>query len=243
MNEPRDVVVGESGPAGAVAARPVVDASGQRRLLARAHGRVEDVPDRRATAAYADRHGPGGEPGPLGRHARRVVTLDDGWAWFIPISPTRAGVGGAVRDRERLGEEDAARVVDPILSGGVDFAIRGAANAAVGVARALAGEAAALAACGPRLAERGSRVPAPGPALVRQQPLGAGLLLGGAPGAGGRRGEHPAPGLRVPHPRGRAADAPLAIFDDGQVREMFQARGVDRRRQGAAIRRRGGGEA
>jgi flavin-dependent dehydrogenase len=158
----------------------VLDASGQHCLLGRAFGVVEDIPDMRATATYAYFDGGGGVPGPLGRHVQLVVTVPDGWIWYIPVSPTRTSVGVVVRERARMAPDrffrileeaglpalgtyvedeglrfvrdwsyacqrtagpgwmllgDAACFVDPILSGGVDFAIRGAANAALNVLR------------------------------------------------------------------------------------------------------------
>lgn len=159
----------------------VIDASGQRALLGRHFDLHRPVTDLRATATYAYFDGAGGVPGPLGRHVQLVVTIPEGWAWFIPISATRTSVGVICHSRERLSlqrfEEllaeanlpletatrvegpqdglrfvrdwsfyhsrfhgknwflvgDAACFVDPVLSGGVDFAIRGAANAALAI--------------------------------------------------------------------------------------------------------------
>ncbi len=172
-------------------ARFVVDASGQRCLLGRALGLTTDVPDMQATATYAYFDGAGGISGPLGRHVQLVVTVPDGWVWFIPVSADRTSVGVVVRERARMTRDrfqaliaqadlplagareigsslnfakdwsfahrhvtgpgfilvgDAACFVDPILSGGVDFAVRGACNAALAILTALrepeAGEAA-----------------------------------------------------------------------------------------------------
>lgn len=158
-------------------ARLVLDCTGQRTLLGRALGSTRLVSDLRATATYAYFDGAGGVPGPLGRHVQLVVSLPEGWAWFIPTSPTRTSVGLVHRLKERLTLErfrallapaglplegatlvhpeaplrhardwsfthqrfagpgwvlvgDAACFVDPILSGGVDFAVRGAFAAA-----------------------------------------------------------------------------------------------------------------
>jgi halogenation protein CepH len=159
----------------------VVDASGQRCLLGHHFRMIRAIEDMRATATYAYFDGAGGVEGVLGRHVQLVVTVDEGWVWFIPVSATRTSVGVVTRSRERLDEArfdailagagpeiagalagatavrepylrfardwsficgrlagpgwfcagDAACFVDPILSGGVDFAIRGGLNAAL----------------------------------------------------------------------------------------------------------------
>jgi flavin-dependent dehydrogenase len=163
-------------------ARFVVDATGQRCLLGRALSLTSHVPDMRATATYAYYDGAGGVDGPLGRHVQLVVTVPEGWAWFIPVSAERTSVGVVVRERARVTRErfetllaeaelpmagarevtredgdglyfakdwsfahrrvtgpgwilvgDAACFVDPVLSGGVDFAVRGACNAALAI--------------------------------------------------------------------------------------------------------------
>ena len=158
----------------------VLDCTGQRGVLGRALGGTRLVSDLQASATYAYFDGAGGVPGPLGRHVQLVVSLPEGWAWFIPISPTRTSVGLVHRLKERLDVErfrallhpaglplsgatlvnpsrplhhgrdwsfthqrfggpgwtlvgDAACFVDPILSGGVDFAVRGGFAAAVAV--------------------------------------------------------------------------------------------------------------
>ncbi|MFZ5479998.1 MAG: NAD(P)/FAD-dependent oxidoreductase [Myxococcota bacterium] len=159
----------------------LVDASGQRCLLGHHFRMIRSVEDMRATATYAYFDGAGGVEGVLGRHVQLVVTVDDGWVWFIPIGATRTSVGVVTRSRERLDEArfdailagaglplagatavrdpylrfardwsfvcarlagpgwlvagDAACFVDPILSGGVDFAIRGGLNAALAILR------------------------------------------------------------------------------------------------------------
>ncbi len=163
----------------------VLDASGQRTLIGRALGLVEVLDDLRSTSTYAYFDGAGGVHPVLGRHAQLIVTVPEGWVWFIPISPTRTSVGVVVKERARMDlprflevvraavpvDEgvlvnpadplyfardwsyylrkttgpgwtaigDAAAFVDPILSGGVDFAVRGAVNAAIGVLRVLDG--------------------------------------------------------------------------------------------------------
>jgi len=148
----------------------VIDASGQRCLVGRALGLTRLVSDLRCSATYGYFTGCGGFPGVLGRHVQWVVSVPDGWAWFIPISAERTSVGvvgpgGRLLDDASfaaatscfpLGERegglryakdwsftntrfagdgwilagDAACFVDPILSGGVDFAIRSGFRAA-----------------------------------------------------------------------------------------------------------------
>jgi flavin-dependent dehydrogenase len=157
----------------------VIDASGQRCLVGRHFGLTRTVPDLRATATYSWYDGAGGFPGVLGRHVQWVVTVPDGWVWFIPIGADRTSIGVVTRDRARMDEArfdanvaaaglpldaarpvrapggrlrfardwsfthtrlagpgwllvgDAAGFVDPILSGGVDFAVRGGCQAAL----------------------------------------------------------------------------------------------------------------
>lgn len=182
-----DQVVGVRTASEKLPAAWVIDATGQQSLLGHQFGLLEPVEDLRATATYAYYEGAEGVPGPLGRHVQLVVSLDCGWAWFIPISASRTSVGIVSRDRRPLSPEafeaalsqagapfgsgrrlqgeghpfrfardwsyrarfctgkgwtlvgDAACFVDPVLSGGVDFAIRGALNAAVGVLSTLDG--------------------------------------------------------------------------------------------------------
>jgi halogenation protein CepH len=166
---------------GEVGADAVLDCTGQRCLVGRSLGLTRLVSDLQATATYGYYDGAGGVPGPLGRHVQLVVSIADGWAWFIPVSPTRTSVGVVVNARARLSPErfaalvaeaglpvdgatlvpgprgplrfsrdwsfthkrfagagwylvgDAACFVDPILSGGVDFAVRGGFAAALSV--------------------------------------------------------------------------------------------------------------
>lgn len=159
----------------------VLDCTGQRCMIGRALGQTRLVSDLQATATYGYYDHAGGVPGALGRHVQLVVSTPEGWAWFIPTSPTRTSVGVVCNSRERLplarfeaivaaadlpiagghlvdGERgplrfsrdwsfthrrfagpgwflvgDAACFVDPILSGGVDFAVRGGCAAALAV--------------------------------------------------------------------------------------------------------------
>jgi FAD-dependent halogenase len=164
-----------------VRADVVLDCTGQRCMVGRALGQTRLVSDLQATATYGYYDGAGGVPGPLGRHVQLVVSTPDGWAWFIPTSPTRTSVGVVCNSREKLtlerfeaaiqeaglpidtgtlvpGERgplrfsrdwsfthkrfagpgwflvgDAACFVDPVLSGGVDFAVRGGCAAALAI--------------------------------------------------------------------------------------------------------------
>lgn len=168
----------------------LIDASGQSGLMGRQLQLTQLVTDLQSTASYAYFDGAGGVPGPLGRQVQLVVTVEEGWAWFIPVSAERTSVGVVTKDRSKVSLErfrqildraalplegatlapgprgeplrfardwsfvqrqlsgpgwlmagDAACFVDPILSGGVDFAVRGGCKAATLLLRAL-GEAA-----------------------------------------------------------------------------------------------------
>jgi len=154
---------------GSLRADFVIDATGQRCLISRSRGLLRPTTDLRSTAAYAYFRGAGGRSGPLGRHVQQVISLDEGWVWFIPISTDMTSIGVVTRARQRLGADafasalqqaglplegaeqvselryvrdwsysqrqmigpgwalvgDAACFVDPILSGGVDAAVRG----------------------------------------------------------------------------------------------------------------------
>jgi len=165
----------------------VIDATGTRCLMGRHLDLTRVIDDLQATATYAYYAGAGGVGEPLGRSVQLVVTVPEGWVWFIPVSADRTSVGIVTSDRQKLSPErfseilartslpmdgatpipgpkgnpfrterdwsythrqftgpgwmmvgDAACFTDPILSGGVDFAIRGGCNAAVAVLRAAA---------------------------------------------------------------------------------------------------------
>lgn len=175
-------------PSGAeedVEADMVLDASGQRCMLGRALRLQQPVRDLQSMATYAYYEGAGGVDGVLGRHVQLVVTVPEGWVWFIPTSPSRTSVGVVHRGRQRISVAqfeaavaaaelpmagaqrlpgprpeqplyfardwsfthrrfagpgwmllgDAACFVDPILSGGVDAAIRSGCGAAVALMR------------------------------------------------------------------------------------------------------------
>ena len=162
----------------------VVDASGQSCFLGRKMQWYQPVQDLQSIAIYAYFQHAGGVQGVLGRHVQLVVTVEEGWIWFIPVSADITSIGLVTKDQRKYTESeflqilqrapiplnnasmvdvdghkglyyardwsyqckkfvgrnfalvgDAACFVDPILSGGVDFAIRGAANLALAILR------------------------------------------------------------------------------------------------------------
>ncbi len=162
----------------------VVDASGQRCVLGRAFRLTKDIPDLQATATYGYFKGKAGVDTALGRNVQLVVTVPEGWVWWIPVSDDLTSVGVVTSERKKMTEKeflelveraqvpmegceltsgpagpglvhakdwsythrrfvgtgwmmvgDAACFTDPILSGGVDFAIRGACNASIAILR------------------------------------------------------------------------------------------------------------
>ena len=164
----------------------VVDCSGQRCFLGRRFGLVRNQPDLQATAIYGYFDGCDGLEGALHRYATLVVSVPEGWVWFIPQSLATTSIGLITADKARYTEEqflevleranipfgagtpvreedgsfvrhardwsyvldavagpgwilagDSAGFVDPILAGGVEFAVRGACNAALATAKIL----------------------------------------------------------------------------------------------------------
>ncbi len=162
----------------------VVDATGTHCLLGRTFGTTQVVDDLKATAHWTYFRGAGGLDGPLYRDMQLIVSVEEGWIWFIPVSDDRTSVGVVTHEGKRLTKEryldiieraglpldgaeaelgpkgsplyhmkdwsythraftgpgwmmvgDAACFTDPILSGGVDFAIRGGCNAALAILR------------------------------------------------------------------------------------------------------------
>ena len=159
----------------------VIDASGQRCWMGRQLKSIKNHADLKSIATYAYFDHCGGLPGPLARHAQYIVTVPEGWVWFIPNSDTRTSIGfvskrtdtlteadflscitsalqginigsWAAKEGERLRvvrdwsyinqrpvgtnwvcAGDAVGFVDPILSGGVDFAIRSGINGAMAI--------------------------------------------------------------------------------------------------------------
>ena len=183
-----DRVVGmtvvDNGQKEEILADVVVDATGTRAVLGKHFGLTRPIDDLKATATWCYVRGAGGIGPPLERDVQLIVTVPEGWVWFIPLDDERTSVGivasdGAPIDAERFWEilsktslpleditvepgprdqpfhhikdwsythrrfvgegwlmvGDAACFTDPILSGGVDFAIRGAANAAIAILR------------------------------------------------------------------------------------------------------------
>lgn len=84
-----------------VEADAVVDASGQSCVLGRALGTTRLTADLNHTATYGRYEG-APAPSVLGRHLRRVVSIEDGWVWFLPMSPSVTSVGVVVRERAPL---------------------------------------------------------------------------------------------------------------------------------------------
>lgn len=162
----------------------VVDASGQRCVLGRMFNLTKEIPDLQATATYCYLRGKPSIDGPLGRNVQLVVTVPEGWVWWIPIADDLTSVGVVTHEKKKISEDrffaileragvpteggtiasgpwgdrfihakdwsyshkrfvgsgwmmvgDAACFTDPILSGGVDFAIRGACNASIALLR------------------------------------------------------------------------------------------------------------
>jgi flavin-dependent dehydrogenase len=162
----------------------VVDCTGTRTLLGRTFGLTRVIEDLKATATWCYVRGAGGLDNAIGRNMQLVVTVPEGWVWFIPLSEERTSVGVVTSEKRKMDPEtfwkileqttlpldgieiepgpkespyhhmkdwsythrrfvgpgwmmvgDAACFTDPILSGGVDFAIRGACNAAVAILR------------------------------------------------------------------------------------------------------------
>ncbi|MDP2311850.1 MAG: NAD(P)/FAD-dependent oxidoreductase [Pseudomonadota bacterium] len=273
----------------------VIDASGQRCLVGRHFGLTRTVPDLRATATYTWFDGAGGFPGPLGRHIQWIVTVPDGWIWFIPIGPDRTSVGIVTRERARMDEArfdailataglplegarsvapegggrlcfardwsftharlagdgwmlvgDAAAFVDPILSGGVDFAVRGGCQAALALLRGYGDERADRAAL---LAAYDADVAQDYKAYVRL----ARYWYGNNRSVEGffweAHREIPPHAVSTPYrafvylTTGKlAADRHLRVFQDWQERKMFRALGVDAEAvKRAALTARGGG--
>ncbi len=162
----------------------VVDATGTNCLLGRTFGTTRVVDDLKATAHWTYFRGAGGLDDPLYRDIQLIVSVEEGWIWFIPVSDERTSIGVVTHEGKKLSKEryleilkkanipiegaeiepgpkgaplyhmkdwsythtaftgpgwmmvgDAACFTDPVLSGGVDFAIRGGCNAALAILR------------------------------------------------------------------------------------------------------------
>ena len=92
----------------------VVDATGQRCLLGRYFKTTEDLPDLQATATYAYMDGLGGVDSALSRNVQLVVTIPDGWVWWIPISDERTSVGVVTHRKRKLSEEEFLQMISDI---------------------------------------------------------------------------------------------------------------------------------
>ncbi len=286
-----------SGPAGVreVRAATTIDATGHRSLLARTLGLHLPLTDLQATATYTYVRGAGGaralDPAlaPLDRNLQLVVSLPEGWAWFIPVGPERTSIGIVHKVRKQLDAEsfwaavaaaglptdpgqrdtaglpadaegmlfarawsyrttavagpgwllagDAAGFVDPILSGGVDLAVRSGVDAAktalLAAERADAARPGLLAAYDARL--RGDLA-----AYLRLARYWYGNNRSVAGQFWAAQREVPADAIDTPArafvylTSGRyAADRDLAVFQDWQEQRIFEALGVDK----AALRR------
>jgi flavin-dependent dehydrogenase len=181
------LVVREGDEVSELRADVVVDATGTRCLMGQHFSLGKVIEDLKATATYAYFEGCGGVGDPLDRNVQLVVTVPEGWVWFVPLSDRLTSVGIVTHERTKISPArfdeilgrtslpmqgaqalpgpkqgpfryekdwsythsrfvgpgwlmvgDAACFTDPILSGGVDFAIRGACNAAVAILRAFA---------------------------------------------------------------------------------------------------------
>ncbi len=255
----------------------VVDATGQRCLLGRQLGLTRTLPDLQATATYAWFDGAGGYPGPLGRHIQWIVTVPDGWVWFIPIGPDRTSVGVVTRDRSRMSPErfdailagsglpldrtvrgdlrfardwsfthtrfagqgwalvgDAAAFVDPILSGGVDFAVRGGCSLALAL----------LQGRGVESYEADLSQDFKSYLRLARYWYGNNRSVDGFFWEAHR--EIPAHALSTPYRAfvylttgHHAADRHIAVFQEWQERKMFEALGVDAAQVERAIKRKG----
>lgn len=89
-----------------VNASVVVDASGQRCMIGKQLGWVENIEDLRSVAIYGYFENTAGLPEPLCRHVQYVVTVPEGWIWFIPISKTHTSIGLVTKEKRKFSEEE-----------------------------------------------------------------------------------------------------------------------------------------
>ncbi len=120
-------------PNGERSARYAVDATGQDRLLARHHGSVQPYPHLGRVAAYThfsglsdatlEAIGPG--------YDIRILVLDDGWGWAIPLPGRRLSVGVVtLRSGADLSLLDEWLESSPLLTAWIEGATRGASRMA-----------------------------------------------------------------------------------------------------------------
>jgi flavin-dependent dehydrogenase len=95
-------------------ARYLVDASGQNRLLARKHGSAEPITRFGRSAAFLHYDDVSDEAfAEIGEgHDIRIMIIDDGWGWIIPLPDRRLSVGLVTRR-----EESARSAIDRYVAG------------------------------------------------------------------------------------------------------------------------------
>lgn len=84
----------------------VVDASGQRAMIGKQLGWVENVEDLRSVAVYGYFENAAGLPEPFCRHVQYIVTIPEGWIWFIPISKTHTSIGLVTKVKRKFTEKE-----------------------------------------------------------------------------------------------------------------------------------------
>ena len=89
----------------------VVDASGQRCMIGKQLNWVENIEDLRSVAVYGYFEGTDGLPEPLGRHVQYVVTVPEGWLWFIPISETHTSIGLVTKSKRKFSEAEFLEII------------------------------------------------------------------------------------------------------------------------------------
>ena len=94
----------------------VIDASGQRCFIGRSRRTVNTAADLKATASYGYFENASGLPEPLGRHVQHVVSIDNGWIWFIPTSPTLTSIGLVTQQTKTPKENEFESIVRAALS-------------------------------------------------------------------------------------------------------------------------------
>jgi flavin-dependent dehydrogenase len=82
-----------------------VDATGTRCVLGRHFDLTRNVPDLQATATWCYVQGAGGVKPPLHRNVQVVVTVPEGWVWFIPLSDDRTSIGVVTHERAKVTPE------------------------------------------------------------------------------------------------------------------------------------------